>query len=1119
LSHPCGVAVDGAGNVYITDTSHGAVKEWNAASNTVSTLVSGLNLPEGVTVDGGGNVYIADTDNNAIKEWNAASNTVSTLVSSGLRQPYGVAVDEARNVYIADADNGAIKELPRAFVVPTARNEGALAGSDRLPVVLPPTANLLAPFTPTTDQSWLSITGITNGVVCFSFTAAPATNRTAYITLLGQSIAINQGPAYTLGATNLVVGPAAGTDSVVLGVTPPAAAWTAATNAIWLHLSAANQNGVGPTNIIFTYDANPGATRAGTLTVAGQTLTVVQAGSSYVAAPAPVTALVSSGLSSPYGAAVDGLGNVYFVDFGNNAIKEWDAASDTVSTLVSSGLSRPCGLAADGAGNLYIADSGDNAIKEWNAASNTVSTLISSGLSQPYGVAVDGQGNVYIADAGNNAIKEWNAASNTVSTLVSSGLANPRSVAVDGAGNVYIADTDNNAIKEWNAVSNTVGSLVSSGLSNPQGVTVDGAGNVYISDTFNNAVRKWNAASRTVSALVSSGLSHPNGIAVDGARNVYFADGNNNAIKELPRAFVVPTARNEGGIAGCDSLPVVLPATANLLAPFTPTSDQSWLSITGSTNGVVSFSFTASPITNRAACITLLGAAIAINQGPVFTLGVTNLVEGPASGTEIAVLGVAPSTGIWTATANATWLHLSAANQSGVGSANVVFTFDANPGATRTGTLTIAGRTLTLVQAGSGYVAAAPITALVSSGLNQPAGVAVDGAGNVYIADTGNNAIKKWNAASQTVSTLVSSGLSAPQSVAVDGGGNVYIADTYDEAIKEWNATGNTVSTLVSSACYYQPFGVAVDAAGNVYLADGANSAIREWIAASNTISTLVSSGLNEPFGVAVDGQGNVYVADTFHNAIKEWNAAGNTVSTLVSPGLNQPGAVAVDGAGNVYIADSGNNAIKEWNAAGNTVSTLVSSGLNEPYGVAVDGARNVYIADTGDNAIKELPRAFVDAAAKTEPGTAGTDTLSPVLPANENLLSLFAPATDQPWLAIIGITNDVVSFSFLANPGAPRIAHLTVLGQTVSVTQATLLYPSAPVLAGSCLLANGTFQVCFTNLLSGAGFTLWSATNLTTPWPQWTALRVTTNCAAGLSQFMDTNQGGLQRFYRISSP
>ena len=119
-------------------------------------------------------------------------------------------------------------------------------------------------------------------------------------------------------------------------------------------------------------------------------------------------------------------------------------------------------------------------------------------------------------------------------------------------------------------------------------------------------------------------------------------------------------------------------------------------------------------------------------------LGTTNLLEGNAAGSDSLVLG---SNGPWTATANAAWLHLGAANQSGAGNANVVFTFDANSGATRTGTLTVAGLTLAVTQAGATYVAASPATTLVSSNaitpLNEPFGVAVDSAGNAYIADPG----------------------------------------------------------------------------------------------------------------------------------------------------------------------------------------------------------------------------------------------------------------------------------------------------------------------------------------------------------------------------------------------
>jgi len=418
------------------------------------------------------------------------------------------------------------------------------------------------------------------------------------------------------------------------------------------------------------------------------------------------------------------------------------------------------------------------------------------------------------------------------------------------------------------------------------------------------------------------------------------------------------------------------------------------------------------------------------------TLGSYAFLEGPSAGSDADIVA---TSGAWTATSNATWLHTSA---SGTGNGLASLSFDANSGATRTGTLTIAGLTLSVTQAGSTYVAANPVTTLVSSGLNSPAGVAVDGAGNVYIADTGNSAIEEWNATTQQLTTLVSSGLASPQNVAVDGAGNVYIADSGNNAIKEWNATTQQVTTLVSSGLN-RPTGVAVDGAGNVYIADYGHSALKEWNATTQQVTTLVSSGLFIPYGVAVDGAGNVYIADYGHNAIKEWNATTQQLTTLVSSGLNTPTDVAVDGAGNVYIADFRNNAIKEWNATTQQVTTLVSPGQLGygagigPGGVAVDAAGNVYIADYGHNALKELVKAYVPGSPVSEPGGVGSDALAAVLPTTQALTGVFAPSSDQSWLTIGTTANGVVNFSFTANTGTvPRTAHITLLGQQITVTQ-----------------------------------------------------------------------------------
>ena len=262
-------------------------------------------------------------------------------------------------------------------------------------------------------------------------------------------------------------------------------------------------------------------------------------------------------------------------------------------------------------------------------------------------------------------------------------------------------------------------------------------------------------------------------MAVDGAGNVYFADTNNSAIEELVKAYVPGSPVDETAAAGSDALAAVVPTTLALTGVFAPSSDQSWLTIGTIANGVVNFSFTANTgAAARTAHITLLGQQITVTQAAAPASAATLCLEGPAAGSDTDIV---VTSGAWTATSNASWLHTSA---SGTGNGLASFTFDANTGATRTGTLTIAGLTLTVTQAGSSYVAANPVTTLVSSGLNAPYGVAVDGAGNVYIADTGNNAIKEWNATTQQVTTLVSSGLSDPNGVAVDAAGNVYIADT-----------------------------------------------------------------------------------------------------------------------------------------------------------------------------------------------------------------------------------------------------------------------------------------------------------------------------------------------------
>jgi hypothetical protein len=443
-------------------------------------------------------------------------------------------------------------------------------------------------------------------------------------TLVNNYTLLNMPPmvasTFTVRQPSFTVGPGVGTNSIVLAAPSVSSSWTASANASWLHLSPANQAGTGSTNVVYTVDANIGPTRTGTLTLGGQTVTITQAGSPYVKAPAPVTTLVSNGLDMPWGVDVDNWGNVYIADQQNNAVKEWIASNNTVITLVSNGLNQPSGVTVDGLGNVYITDGKNNAIKKWIAASGAVVTVISNGLglNNPYHTALDRAGNIYIANFNAGNVVEWLAASNTLSTLIpSSQLNGPTSVSVDVAGNVYVSSYSGRQVLEWVAANSNLVTLFSP-LSNsqPNVVAADGGGNLIIGDNNPSDVERWSFATGGLSSLISSGLNSPQDVALDAAGDIYIADRYNNAVKELPYAFVNPTPILEGSGAGTGVLPAILPVTANLNAPFAPSSSQpSWLTILGATNGVISFAFTSNGTgSNRTAQITVLGQGISITQ-------------------------------------------------------------------------------------------------------------------------------------------------------------------------------------------------------------------------------------------------------------------------------------------------------------------------------------------------------------------------------------------------------------------------------------------------------------------------------------------------------------------------
>lgn len=295
------------------------------------------------------------------------------------------------------------------------------------------------------------------------------------------------------------------------------------------------------------------------------------------------------------------------------------------------------------------------------------------------------------------------------------------------------------------------------------------------------------------------------------------------------------------------------------------------------------------------------GANHRTQSAAVLTLGTATITVGPAAGTASVTLIGSPPTQI---SATASWLHVSGPSTTQL----QTFTYDANAGATRNGTITFnnGALTLTVTQAGTGYTRASEGRMFSSAGM----GVAVDKAGSVYIADPDNYAIVKWHPATQQTTTLISGLYGTPPSdIAVDKSGNVYISAWTVGLIGQWSPSSPNIVTWLVSSGLVAPTSLAVDPSGNIYIADAGDNAIKVWSSSTQTLSTLIPS-VNSAMTVAVDGNGNVYFGDG--TAIKKWDTVTKQVTTLATFNYSSYG-VAVDGSGNVYTCTSGWG-IQEWN-------------------------------------------------------------------------------------------------------------------------------------------------------------------------------------------------------------
>jgi len=453
-------------------------------------------------------------------------------------------------------------------------------------------------------------------------------------------------------------------------------------------------------------------------------------------------------------------------------------------------------------------------------------------------------------------------------------------------------------------------------------------------------------------------------------------------------------------------------------------------------------------VSNGTGSVTSSAASLTVNLAPTApTITTQPTSETVATGHDVS-FSVAASSSLtasyqWSVSVNngTTWTPLQdSANYTG----------------TTTSTLTVKNATTAMsgylyrcaISNSAGAVNSSALTLSVAAAIfPSPVGVAISSTGVIYVSDSSNNTIQSVNTSWQASALAGTSGQQGtsdgtgaaalfrqPGGVALDSAGNLYVADTGNSIIRRITSAGVVTTVAGSSsnqgyrdglgaaAWFNSPSAVAVDSAGDLYVADAGNAVIRK-IATDGTVSTFAGSAgatgsadgtgasarFNQPSGIAVDGAGNLYVADTFNQTIRKITPTGAVTTLAGLAGIsgsvdasgtgalfNQPRGLSVDAAGNVYVADTANSAIRKITASGvvttvaglSTVAgfkdgTSIDAWLNQPRDVKIDATGNLFVADTGNAALRKItPTAVVTtptitAAATPLPPTPSTPSAS----------------------------------------------------------------------------------------------------------------------------------------------
>lgn len=597
-----------------------------------------------------------------------------------------------------------------------------------------------------------------------------------------------------------------------------------------------------------------------------------------------------------------------------------------------------------GASNLGSADGTGSA-----ARFNTLTAIVA-----------DSAGNLYVADTDNHIIRKvtpagvvttFAGAASIRGTADGTGTAarfyQPRGIAIDAAGNLYVSDSENYTIRKITSagvVSTLAGSPGSSGSADGTGaaarfdgagqLTVDASGNVFVADTDNHTIRKITPAGVVTTVAGTAGsagsadgngaaarFNFPGSVTVDPATgNLYVADTLNHTIRKITPTGDVSTLAGSAGVSGTAGGSF---SAARFFLPLGVT----WSSFAGGTI-IVSDTF------NNAIRLVALAPGSVLTQ--IGQVGKPGSADG---GFTVGKLGfpfaavMVGGTYYVADTSNATirkYLSADLTTLAGVGRDSVTGTTDGTGAAARFGSME---------------------------------GAVVAPNGDLFVADTYNHTIRKITPAGVVTTLAGSPGLSGktdgtgaaarflyPTGMAIDAAGNLYVADTDNHLIRRITPAG-VVTTVAAGVVFYFPYDVAVDATGNLFVADTGNHTIRKITpqgVATIVAGTAGTSGskdgtgsaalFSSPQALVLDAAGNLYVADSGNDTVRKITPAG-VVTTLAGDAgfsgrndgtgpaahFNNPVSLAIDAAGNLFVADNDNEAVRRVTPAG-VVTTLAGS-------------------------------------------------------------------------------------------------------------------------------------------------------------------------------------------------